>query len=217
MKLFSLDTPFGRAVALIADLCILNLFFFLSCVPIFTIGAACAALYDTAGALLRQECGGITKHYFASFGAHFGKGTVLFLISAGFGAFMVFDLLCALSWDSFLAMLCLGVILASSYFYFATMAALPMILVRDRERRIPDILKESFLTAIRGTWRTVIAVGMNLLPWALLLFAPALFLNTWMFWFLVGFGISAYLNCWLLLKVVDSAAWEEIRPVKKNK
>jgi uncharacterized membrane protein YesL len=217
MKLFSLDTPFGRAVALIADLCILNFYFFVSCLPVFTIGAACAGLYDTAGALLRQECSGITRYYFTSFFRHFGKGTVLFLISAGFGGFMLFDLLCAMNWDSAMALVCLGVIAASAYFYFATVALLPMVLVRDRTKKIPELIKESFLSAIRGLLRTVVAVALNLLPWAMLLFSPALLLNTWMFWFLVGFAVVAYVNSWLLLKVVDRDTWEMLRPVKKNK
>lgn len=216
MKLFSLESPFGRAVALIADLCILNMLFLFGCFPVFTIGASCAALYDTVNALLMQECPGIARHFFSAFGRHFKKGTVLFLICAGFGAFMIFDLMCAMQWDSIMAMICLGVILASSYFYFAEMALIPMTLIRSQEK-VWDIIRQSFALALRGGWSTVVAVVLNVLPFALFFFSPALFLNTWMFWFLLGFGMTAYLNSWLLLKAVDPEAWEEIRPVKREK
>lgn len=214
MKLFSLDSPIGRAIALIADLCILNLLFFLSCIPVFTIGAACAALYDTVNAMLGQECGGISRHYFSAFGRNFKKGTVLFLMSAAFLAFMIFDLLCAMQWDSFMAMLCLGVIIASSYFFFALMALLPMTLIRSDDG-VVEIIKSAFLHAIRGGARTVLAVALNLLPFAIFLLSPALFLNTWMFWFLVGFALVAYWNNWLLLKTLDPERWEELKPVKQ--
>lgn len=210
MKLLSTDTPIGRAIALLADLCILNLLFFLSCIPIVTMGASIAALYDTAFALLSQECGGITRHFFSAFGRHFKKSTVLFLISAAVGAFIAVDLICAMSWDSFMAMLCLGVILASAFLFFSEIALIPLVLIRSGGT-VKQILKESFLSAIRGSWRTVAAVVMNVLPWVLLLFAPAVFLNTWMFWFLVGFGITAYLNVSVLLKAVDPETAESLK------
>ena len=216
MKLFSLDSPFGKAIALLADLCILNLLFLFSCLPVFTIGASCAALYDTAHGLLTQECNAVSRTFFAAFKRSFKKGTLLFLISAAFGAFMVFDLLCAAQLDSVMALLCIGVIAASSYFYFAVMALAPMTLLRS-EGGVKEIIKESFLNAIKGTWRTVVAVGLNVAPFVLFLSTPALFMQTWMFWFLMGFGIVAYINNHLLLKAVDPALWEELRPVKKEK
>lgn len=216
MKLFSLDSPLGKAIALLADLCILNLLFLFSCLPIFTIGAGCAALYDTVHALLTQECSAVSRTFFSAFKRNFKRGTVLFLISAAFGAFMVFDLMCAAQLDSIMALLCIGVIAASSYFYFAAMALAPMTLLRS-EGKVLEIVKEIFLNAIKGTWRTVVAVVLNLAPLALFLFAPALFMQTWMFWFLMGFAVLAYVNNHLLLKAVDPALWEELRPVKKEK
>lgn len=217
MKLFSLDSPLGKAIAQLADLCILNLFFFVTCIPVVTIGGACAALYNTVNAMLLGECDtSIARQYFSAFGRCFKKGTLTFLIAAAFGAFMVFDLLCAMSMDSFIAMLCLGVIIASSFFYFAVMALLPMVVNRSQGKTLA-LIREAFLLAIRGSWRTIVAVCLNLLPWALLLFAPSVLLNTWMYWFLVGFAISAYVNCRLLMKVVDPENWEIIKPAKIEK
>ena len=48
MKLFSPDSPIGRAISLIADLVILNLLFFFSCMPVITIGEG-ACLEVTGG------------------------------------------------------------------------------------------------------------------------------------------------------------------------
>ena len=218
MKLFSLDSPLGKAIALLADLCILNLLFFLSCVPIFTIGASCAALYDTVQALLTQDATGVSRTFFTAFGRNFKKGTALFLISLAFGAFVVVDLVCATQLGQVMAVLCFGVILATSYFYFATLALAPMTLIRsEKEDKILDIIKGSFLNAIKAGWRPLVAVALNLLPFVLFFFSPALFMQTWMFWFLVGFAITAYLNNWLLLKAVDPVVWNDVKPAKREK
>ena len=48
MSFFSLDSKFMQALSRIADLILLNLVFLVTCIPIFTIGAASAALYSVA-------------------------------------------------------------------------------------------------------------------------------------------------------------------------
>lgn len=217
MKLFSLDSPFGRAVALLADLCILNLLFLLSCMPLVTIGAASAALYDTVHALLTQDCSAVSRQYFAGFRRCFGKGTVLMLLSAVAVAAAVADLMLAMALDSVMGLLCTGVVLASLILVLGVLALLPMVVCRDPKERLVELVKTGFLLGLKGTWRTVIAIVLNVTPFALFLFAPALFMQTWMFWFLMGFAVLAYVNNWLLLKTVEPQTWDALRPVKKEK
>ena len=216
MKLFSLDSPIGRAIALVADLVILNLLFLFSCVPVVTVGAACGALYDTVNAMLAGDCAAVSRQYFGAFKKCFKRGSVLFLLSVAVIGVVAFDALCALQLQNLMGALSLGVILASLLFVLAVMALLPMAVCRDPEAKLPELVKGSFLLAMKGTWRTALAVVLNALPFVLLLFSPLLFIQTWMFWFLVGFAALAYVNNWLLLKPVDPEAWDRIKPVKKD-
>ncbi len=216
MKLFSLDSPIGRAIAMMADLVILNLLFMFSCMPIVTVGAACGALYDTVNAMLLGGCGNISQHYFAGFRKCFLRGTVLFLISGAVIVMVVLDLLLALQVGGIMGLLCTGVILTSLIIVLAVMAHLPMLLCRDPEEKLLTRLRDGLLLALKNSWRTVVAVVLNVLPFVLFLFIPAMFVQTWMFWFLIGFSAIACVNNWLLLKGVAPEIWERIKPVKKE-
>ena len=215
MKLFSPDSPIGRAISLIADLVILNLLFLFSCMPVVTIGAACGALYDTVNAMLVGECGILYQQYLSGFKKCFKRGTVLFLISVAVIAMILADLVLATGVDGIMGLLCMGVIIGSLVIVLAVMAHLPMTVTRNPGEKLPALLRDSMVFTIRNGWRTIPAVVLNVLPAALFLFFPGLFVESWMFWFLIGFAALAYVNNWLLLKNVDPELWDRMRPANK--
>lgn len=79
MKLLSLESPVGRFLARVFDLAILNLLFLLTCIPVFTVGAAVTALYDVLLRLVKDEEGALVKGYFRAFAENFKKATLCFL------------------------------------------------------------------------------------------------------------------------------------------
>ena len=216
MKLFSPDSSVGRVIGLLADLVALNLLFLFSCMPVITIGAACGALYDTVHAMLTGECGVVSRQYFEGFKKCFARGTVLFLISVLVLAMVFADLILATGVVGIMGLACVGVIAGSMIIVLGVMAHLPMLVCRKPEGRIMAFLREGMTMAVRNSWRTLAAVVLNLFVPVLFLFAPGLFVQTWMFWFLIGFGAVAYVNNWLLLRGVDPECWEQLKPVKKE-
>ena len=60
-KLFSLDSPFMRAMSRVADLMILNLLFLITSIPLVTIGAGLAALYTVIFRMGTDQEGGVFK------------------------------------------------------------------------------------------------------------------------------------------------------------
>ena len=58
MKLLSQDSPVAAVLSRAFDLAVLNLLFLLTCIPVFTVGAAVTALYDVMLKLVRDEEGG---------------------------------------------------------------------------------------------------------------------------------------------------------------
>lgn len=89
--LFSEDSPFMNALFRLSDIVALNILFIVTCLPIFTIGAALTALNYTAITAIRYEDGYITRKYFKSFRQNFKQSTLTWLIMLVVGAVLFFD------------------------------------------------------------------------------------------------------------------------------
>lgn len=90
MNLFSFESKFSQTLIFVADLAILNLVFILCCIPIFTIGAAQAALYSGIRTLQNPDDGeSPVKVFFRSFRQGFGSVTLAHL------GFLLIELLMA--------------------------------------------------------------------------------------------------------------------------
>lgn len=83
---FGENNPVWKAVNRFADMMVIGIWFLITCLPIFTIGAALSAFYYTAMDSLRKEDGYIFRRYFRNFGKNFKKGTLLWLIMLALGA-----------------------------------------------------------------------------------------------------------------------------------
>lgn len=88
MNIFSYESKVSQVLMFVADLCILNLCFILCCLPIFTIGAAQAALYSGIRTLQDPEDDSSpAKAFFKAFKVGFGSITLAWL------AFFVVEIL----------------------------------------------------------------------------------------------------------------------------
>lgn len=74
------DSRFSRALNRLAELVLLNFVFILTCIPVFTIGAAITALYSTTLKMARNEEGYIIRGYFKDFAGNFRQATMFWLI-----------------------------------------------------------------------------------------------------------------------------------------
>ncbi|MBR6209280.1 MAG: YesL family protein [Oscillospiraceae bacterium] len=79
-RIFDMDNPVMRALAVAADLLVLNLLTMLCCVPVLTAGAAFAAMNDVLLHQVRGEEGYLLRSFFRSFAANFKKATLLWLV-----------------------------------------------------------------------------------------------------------------------------------------
>lgn len=79
-KFFSDSNPIIRGLAKLADLMWLNFLYILISIPIFTIGAATAALYSVTMKVVADEESYITKDFFKAFKNNFKQATILWII-----------------------------------------------------------------------------------------------------------------------------------------
>lgn len=196
---FSPDSKFMRSMSRLGDLMVLNFIFLLTCVPIFTIGAALTALYTVSFRMGTEREQGALRSYFRAFRANFRQGTVLWLI-------LLFCVVC-LGVDTFffwrqpvpLFYLCV-------LFGFLLLAALLTMgyafpLLSQFEAGTKQTLKNALVLSAGYLPRSILITALNLFPFVVLLTNLYLFLSTAFLWTFLYFSAAAYLNARLLKKV----------------
>ena len=91
MKLFSYDSKFSQIMLKLCYGCYLNLLWMVCSLPVFTAGAATAALYDVTLRLAREEEPPLTARFFKAFRENFRQATILWLILLGIGVLLGAD------------------------------------------------------------------------------------------------------------------------------
>ena len=66
-RIFNMDNGFFRAVSKLVDLVYLSFLFVISCIPVFTIGAAMTAMYYTVQKTIRNDRGYVGSEYWHGF------------------------------------------------------------------------------------------------------------------------------------------------------
>ena len=92
MKIFSYDNPVFRTISRIGDIFMLSFYWFVTSLPLITIGAATTAAYDCAFKIIRARDTNVTKDFFNSFKSNFKQATIIWLILAPIGALLLLDL-----------------------------------------------------------------------------------------------------------------------------
>lgn len=186
-------------LARLYDLCILNLLFLLTCLPIFTIGAASTALYTVCYRMDTDREEGIFRSYFQAFRENFRQSTSLWLILALFGVACIINMVLfsrlegglQLFWAFFAVLLMIDVMLYSYVF--------PLLSLFSNSTR--DTLKNALLLSLGYLPRTIAAAVLNIFPWAILYLNFYSFLRMGFLWVFLYFSAAAFGNSRLLKKV----------------
>lgn len=197
--LFSPDSKFLLAMGRICDLLLLNIFFLLSCIPVFTIGAAGTALYTVCFRFGTEREQGIAKSYFRAFRENFRQSTVLWLIlllcggTACWNTLFFYQMSGALHYAFVLfALLFVLVLLIAAYVF-------PLLSQFDNDNR--STFKNALILSLGYLPRSLVMVLINTFPFLLLLADLYLFLQAGFIWAAVYFSAAAYFNSLLLKKV----------------
>ena len=96
MIFFDPDSKFAQVMTSVGEMMLLNLCWILASLPLFTIGAANAAMYTLLGRRLRQEGSGTVVPFFKAFWSNLKMGTLFWLsqvfITVSLGSFFVLPL-----------------------------------------------------------------------------------------------------------------------------
>ncbi len=91
MRLFNYDGGVMRSISKFTDCIGLSLLFLVSCIPIFTMGTAMAAMYHTAYKVLHHDRGYVFRDYIESFRENFKQTTPVWLLALLLGGILGAD------------------------------------------------------------------------------------------------------------------------------
>ena len=89
---FNTDNKLWSSVNSAVDAILLNMMWLITCIPIFTIGAATTAFYYTTHKVIRNQRSGIWTEYWASFKGNFKQATKAWLIFLAMFVVFYFDI-----------------------------------------------------------------------------------------------------------------------------
>ncbi len=201
-RFFNLDSPIMNLLNRVADLMILNICFLITCIPVFTIGAAYTALLNVTMKMAKNEESYIIKSYFKQFRDNFKNSTIFWLIICAIGVILYVDLQFGRQ---------LGGTLAVVFQFFVTMIGILLIMVFNYVFALESTfintrratIKNSLLFGIRYLPFTVIITIVNAIPFACFLIGGVVFVYAMPVFLIVGFAVLALLNGFIYRKLFD--------------
>lgn len=204
MNFLQNDTFLTRILSRLIDCILLSILWFLTSIPIVTIGASTTAAYGVALEWAFGEHPAIVSGYFTSFKKNFFRSTAVFLVLTAVGLFIGLDFWSVLHWETPFQF-ALEVLILSVGFLYLILAAHAFPALAFYEGRPAPVLKQVFFRSLgRGIYTVFVAV---------LSVFPVLFLarritdpsfGQWLMVFLLaGNGLICYLNALHLARLFD--------------
>ena len=207
MRLFSYDSKFSQIMLKLCYGCYLNLLWLVCSLPVFTAGAATAALYDVTLRIAREEDPPLTTRFFKAFRENFRQATILWLILLGIGALLGADgyILYHLykSTAGMVSVICtLGlalIIVAAIAYVIVLIYVFP--LVASVKNTNFAMLKNALLIGIHYLFCTILVFAIH---FAMFFAVVAVFTPLIVF----GEGLCALLSSYLLGKVIRACSYD---------
>ena len=193
-----LQTVFGK----VWDLLVLNLCFLLSCLPVFTIGAAWTALFSVNLKAVRKEEGSVFRDYWNAFRENFPQGTKLWGMAVLIGVVFAVDFLALGMLDGTAVWVLRALLGALLVVYFTV---LPWVF--GYNARFADnvrvVLKNSLLLAGSNLAVSLAMLCCGFLAVFVSIYSLEIFLRAIFLWLVLGFAAVNYLQAFLLRRVFD--------------
>lgn len=204
MNFLQNDTFLTRILSRLIDCILLSILWFLTSIPIVTIGASTTAAYSVALELAFGEHPAIVSGYFASFKKNFFRSTAVFFVLTAIGLFIGLDFWSVLHWETSFQF-ALEVLILSVGFLYLILAAHAFPALAFYEGRPVRILKIVFFRSLGKGIYTVFVTVLSIFP---LLFlarrvADSSFGQWLMLFLLAGNGLICYFNSLHLARLFD--------------
>lgn len=195
-NLVTLKSPIMQTIGKIGDMIVLNIIYLITCIPIFTIGAAQTALYDVCFRMGTEREDGLVKTYFHAFTANFKQSTLVWLVMAFLGGDLIAAFVLALYQENALKYIALPALLFMIAFLLTAGYIFPQI--SQIELKTKALIKNSFVLSLGFLPRSICVAALNILPIVVLAVWPLAFYQLGILWVAGYFSVAAFLNTKLL-------------------
>lgn len=195
MRIFSYDGIIAQIIRFFIQLFLLNLFYVLCCLPVFTFGAATTALYSVF--LHKQEDERLVRRFFQAFRAEFGRSTKIWIIFLLLLLALVGDYYCLCAYD-FAGESVAWVITVIATVLYLSIAAFVFPLQAHYDNPIKVTVRNA---AVLGVGMILLGVLLNViafLPVIVFFFSLELFSNVMIWWLPVWCSLAILINSKLL-------------------
>lgn len=217
MKLFNPDSRIMIFLSRVADLVILNILWLVCCIPVVTIGASTTAMYHVIRHWQKDSVSSIMRDFFQSFKEDFKQATPVYLIlliptvAVVMNAMLIFNPENSAAVPSYL--LVIWFISALILLFISSFVYPVMAFFADS---IFKTLRNAMVLALANLPRTILISILNLLPVILLFVNLSFFLQSSIFWLLIGGALVAYLNMSILKPVFKKLVPSEFEDTLPN-
>ncbi|OZG66700.1 transferase [Bifidobacterium hapali] len=200
MKIAQQDNPFNTFMSRVGDLAMINIAWAVCCLPVVTIGASTAAMFEVVRCLHEDNDAHVLKRFISALTRRFAASFALELIAAVFLALGTFDLwyLTKLSPDTTFASLAYGVIIAIALIV-AIGAGFVFPVTSRSKLSVGAQIMQSFRIAIAHPVVALAVFALNALPVVIATFVPGGLFPVVFFWGLLLAAASAWLTIYLML------------------
>lgn len=200
IDIFNDSSPFMTRIGQICVLAIFNLLWLLCCLPVLTAGAASAALAEVLLQYPRQTVGSAFIEFFAAFRRQLRRATPVWLLLLVCGAVLAIDyryLVLRQLTDTFWAM---AVFLPALLIYgFLLVWVFPVLAAAPGGSAL-GALRNAGMLAVAYLGRSLLCVGLLLIPPVMALFRPDLFFALLIFWLVIGYALLSWVQILLIRK-----------------
>ena len=200
-NLFNYENPFIQFLVRVGDLMILNVLFILCSAPVVTLGASLTALHRVTQNMLFEQEEPLLKAFFRAFRQNFKQSTLAWLVELVVIVSLVCDVLLVMAYFNgglakamYILVAVLAILVAGVFSYL-------MPLIARYENGMRQQVNNAVVLAIIKLPKTIILVLMNLLPVILLLISVPVFVQTLIFWVIIGFAFVSFLTSSILKPV----------------
>lgn len=191
--LFSLENPLMQFLTRACDLMIINLLFIISCIPVFTVGAAVCGMTKVCQAIVTGDERGIWKLYVSGFKDNFKQATIAWLGTLVVAASLVCYWLLIVNF-------CRGTLATVLLIVMAVLAIIALShivylfpLIARYQNSLREHLKNAGILAITRLLLTPFLIIFTAVPFILPFISLTAYLQTLIFWVIIGFSFLSYM------------------------
>lgn len=201
-NIFNLESPLMQMLTRAGDMILLNVLFLICCIPVITAGASIAAMHKMMQELIYETDSGTFKGFFRAFKANFKQATIVWLIVLLVIVSLGCDVLLIITFfsGSEAVRWMLGLLAVLAVLVCCVTAYMIPLIVRY-ENTLRQHLSNAAVLAIIKLPRTIGLVLLNLMPLLLLTISLTAFIQTLIFWVVIGFSFTTYMEVVLLKPV----------------